>query len=102
MNAKQIISDLQKSGAKFTIHTDIAYGRGINGIGYENYCTREEIGESLKTVVCRTFLPKDDHLVIIEDYIPPEIPWNRKAEKKPYTRELYIDYGRITHITKYV
>ena len=102
MNAKQLISELNAKGATFTVYTDIAYGRGINGIGYESYCTYEEFGERTTTKVKRTFQPNDDHLVIIENYVPPEIPWNRAAEKKPYSRRKYIGYDRITYINEYV
>lgn len=101
MNAKQIISELNAKGATFTVYTDIAYGRGINGIGYNSYSTYEEFGER-PTIVNRTFEPNDDHLVIIENYVPPEIPWNRAAEEKPYSRRKYIGYDRITYINELV
>lgn len=102
MNAKKIIEVLNEKGVKFTVSTDIAYGRGINGIDYESYATYEERGDNLKTIIYRTFIPKDDYLLIIEDYVPPKIPWNRAAEKDPYTRGVYVGYDRITHITEMV
>ena len=104
MNAKQIISELNARGAQFSIYTDIAYGRGINGVGYNAYGMHEEIGESNnpKTNIYRTFEPKDDYLLIVEEVVPPEIPWNRAAEKKPYTRKRYIGYERITYINEIV
>lgn len=102
MNAKKIIEELSKNGAKFTICTDVAYGRGINGIGYDSYSTYEEFGDSLVTKVYRTFEPHDDYLLIIENYEPPKIPWNRAAEKEPYTRRKYIGYDRITYINEIV
>ncbi len=102
MNAKQIISDLQRKGAEFSVHTDIMYGRGINGVGLNSYGAYEEFGGDRKTKVYRTFNPKDDHLEIIENYFPPEIPWNREAEKKPYSLRKYIGYDRITYISESV
>ena len=102
MNAKKIIEDLNKKKAKFTVSTDIAYGRGINGIGYNSYSTYEEFGDNLKTKISRTFVPKDDYMLIIEDYMPPKIPWNRAAEKDPCTRGVFVGYDRITHIIEMV
>ena len=100
--AKEIISRLNKSGAKFTVHTDIAYGRGINGIGYNSFSTYEELGENLKTKVTRTFAPMDACLEITEDYVPPKIPWNQSAEKAPYTLKKYVGYDHITFITELI
>ena len=100
MNAKELIKRLKNIGAEFTIYTDIAYGRGINGIGYDSYSSEEEFGDELKTKVHRTFEPKDDYLLIIENYEPPKIPWNKAAEKEPYTRRKYIGYDRITYINE--
>lgn len=103
MNAKKIIEELNAKGVKFVVYTDVAYGRGINGVGYNVYCVDEEFGDgTLKTHVHRTFEPKDDHLVIIEDYTPPKIPWNRAAEKEPYTRKVYIGYEHITYIKEII
>lgn len=105
MNAKQIIiKNLKSKHAKFTIYTDIAYGRGINGVGYEVYRPYEEIGQdhNPKTIIHRTFDPMDDCLVITENYEPPKIPWNRAAEKEPYTLRKYIGYDRITYISESV
>lgn len=99
---KQIIKDLIEKRVDFTVYTDIAYGRGLNGIDYNSYSTHGEFGDSLKTLVTRTFELYDDYLVIIEDYVPPEIHWNKKAEKKPYTRRNYIGYDRITYIKELV
>lgn len=99
-NANDIISRLNLSGAKFTVHTDIAFGRGINGIGYFAFPTYEEFGDNLKTTVTRTFFPMDDYLEITEDYEPPKVPWNKSAEKKPYTLKKYIGYEHITFITE--
>lgn len=99
---KEIISDLIKRGAKFTIHTNIMYGRGINGIGFNSYSAYEEFGNDLKTKIYRTFEPKDDYLVISEEYIPPKIPWNRNAEKEPYKRREYIGYDKIAYISEAV
>ena len=98
--AKEIISRLTKSGAKFTVCTDIAFGRGINGIGYFSFPTYEEFGEKLKTRVTRTFVPTEGCLEITEDYVPPKIPWNQSAEKAPYTLKKYIGYEHITFITE--
>lgn len=102
MNAKKIISELNARGAKFVVCTDIMYGKGINGVGFDSYSQYEEFGSSTTTKVYRTFEPKDDYLLIIENYETPEIPWNRAAEKKPYSRRKYIGYDRITYINEYV
>lgn len=98
--AKEIISRLSKAGAKFTVHTDIAFGRGINGIGYFSFSTYEEFGEDTKTQVTRTFTATEGCLEINEDYVPPKIPWNKSAEKAPYTLKKYVGYDRITYITE--
>ena len=98
--AKEIISRLTKSGAKFAVYTDIAFGRGINGIGYYAFPTYEEFGENLKTKVTRTFVPTEGCLEITEDYVPPKIPWNKSAEKAPYTLKKYVGYEHITFITE--
>ena len=42
----------------------------------------------------------DDYLEITEDYEPPKVPWNKSAEKKPYTLKKYIGYEHITFITE--
>lgn len=104
MNEKKLIEELNAKGAKFSIYTDCAYGRGINGIGYDSYGMHEVLGSdgNPKTNIYRTFEPKDDYLLIIEEVVPPEIPWNRKAEKKPYTMKKYIGYDRITYISEVV
>ena len=103
MDIRKILSDLISRGAEFVIYTDIMYGRGINGVDFDEFSTHEKIGSSdLKTDVVRTFKLKDDHIEIIENYTPPEIPWNRKAEKKPYSRKKYIGYERITYIKEIV
>lgn len=98
--AKEIISRLNKSGAKFTVYTDIAFGRGINGIGYFSFPTYEEFGESAKTKVTRTFVPTEGCLEVTENYVPPKLPWNPGAEKAPYTLKKYIGYEHITFITE--
>lgn len=102
MNVKKIIEELNARGAKFSVYTDIAYGRGINGVGYNSYGMHEEIGENRKTIINRTFEPKEDYLLIIEDVVPPEIPWNRAVEEEPYTRKRYVGYERITYINEIV
>ena len=101
MDVKGIINMLNRRGAQFTVYTDVAYGRGINGVDYDSYSTTEEFGDNLKTKVTRTFEPKDDYLLIKEDYLPPKIPWNKAAEKEPYKRRKYIGYDRITYINEY-
>ena len=98
--AKEIISRLNKRGAKFTVYTDIAFGRGINGIDYFDFPTYEEFGDDLKTKVTRKFFPMDDYLEITEDYVPPKIPWNPGAEREPYKLKKYIGYEHITFITE--
>lgn len=102
MNAKLLITKLLKSGAEFVIYTDIAYGRGLNGIDYDSYGMHSEFGGDLKTRVDRIFEPKDDYLEITERYTPPKIPWNKAAEKEPYTRKKYIGYDRITYINEII
>lgn len=90
---------LIRRGAKFVIHTDIMYGRGINGVDFVDFATHEKIGNpDLKTDVVRTFGLMDDCIVITENYTPPKIPWNRNAEKPPYTKKKYIGYDRVTYI----
>ena len=99
-NARFIIKDLNRRHAKFTVYTDIMYGRGINGVDVCSYPTCEWVGDGLKTKITRTFEPKDDYVLIIEDVVYPEMPWNRAAEKKPITRKKYIGYDRITYISE--
>ena len=99
MDIRRILSDLISRGAEFVVYTDIMYGRGINGVGFVDFCSHEKIGSSdLKTDVVRIFDLKDDHIEIIENYTPPKIPWNRNAEKPPYTLKKYIGYERVTYI----
>ena len=102
MNAKQLIEGLNAKGAKFSIHTDIAYGRGINGVGYDSYVMYEERGSegNPKTKVYRTFEPREDCLVVHEKYIHPEIPWNKNAMVGTAEYNVYIGYERITHINE--
>lgn len=102
MNAKKIITELLAKGTKFSIHTDIAYGRGINGIGYDSYVMYEERGESNnpKTKIYRTFEPREDCLVIHEKYVHPVIPWNKDIKAGTSEYKVYVDYGRITHINE--
>ena len=66
-NAKELILGFNKRGAEYTVYTDIAYGRGINGVGYECYSTYEETYNDTRAVTSRTtrvFEPKDDYLII--------------------------------------
>lgn len=98
MNAKQIISELNARGAKFVVNTNIMYGRGINGIGFDSYIQNEELSSGMK--VYRTFEPNDDCLVITERYEPGEPIYASK--QKPYTRKKYLDYNKITYITEIV
>lgn len=90
MDAKQIISELNAKGAKFIIHTNIMYSKGINGIGFDSYSQHEEFSSG--TEVSRTFEPKDDCLVVTENYEP--------RDKKPYSRRRYIGYDKITYINE--
>ena len=92
MDAKQIISELNARGAEFIIHTNIMYGKGINGIGFDSYCPHEEFNSG--TNVYRTFEPKDDCLVVTENYEP--------RDKKLYTSRKYIGYDKITYINEIV
>ena len=98
--ARFIIKDLSRRNAKFTVYTDIMYGRGINGVGFDAYSTYEEVGGELKTKITRTFEPREDYLLIVENVVYPEVPWNRAAEKKPITRKKYIGYDRITYVSE--
>lgn len=102
MNTKELLTDLIGRNVDFTIYTNVAYGRGLNGVDYNCYSKTEVFGDNLKTKVNRTFEPKEDHLVITEEYTPPEIPWNRAAEKKPYARRIYLGYDKITYIKEYI
>lgn len=92
MDAKQIISELNAKGVKFVVNTNIMYGKGINGVGFDSYNQYEEFSSG--TEVYRTFEPKDDCLVITENYEP--------RDKKPYSRRRYIGYDKITYITEIV
>ena len=92
MNAKQIISELNARGAKFFVNTNIMYGKGINGVGFYSYSQSEEFDSGTK--VYRIFEPKDDCLVITENYEP--------RDKEPYSRRRYIGYDKITYITEIV
>lgn len=99
MNAKQIISELNARGAKFVVNTNIMYGKGINGIGFDSYIQHEEFNSG--TNVYRTFEPKDDCLVITERYEPGKPIYSNEV-RKPYTRKKYIGYDKITYITEIV
>lgn len=92
MNAKQIVSELNARGAEFIIHTNIMYGKGINGIGFDSYCPHEEFNSG--TEVFRTFEPNDNYLLIIENYEP--------KGKEPFQRKKYIGYDKITYINEIV
>ena len=92
MDAKQIISELNARSAKFVVNTNIMYGKGINGVGFDSYFHHEELSSG--TEIYRTFEPKDDCLVITEKYEP--------RDKKPYSRRRYIGYDKITYITEIV
>lgn len=92
MNAKQIISELNAKGAKFIVSTNIMYGKGINGVGFDSYFQHEEFPSG--TEVYRTFEPNDDCLMVTENYEP--------RDKKPYSRRKYIGYDKITYITEIV
>ena len=92
MNAKQIISELNARGAKFVVNTNIMYGKGINGVGFDSYIQHEEFSSG--TNVYQTFRPEDDCLVVTEKYEP--------RDKKPYYRKRYIGYDKITYITEIV
>lgn len=100
MNAKKIIEELNAKGAKFSVHTDIAYGRGINGIGYDSYVMYEERGSDgvPKTQIHRTFEPREDCLVIHEEYVHPVIPWNKNIKAGTAVYNVYVGYERITYI----
>ena len=102
MNYKNLIEELNAKGAKFSVHTDIAYGRGINGIGYDSYVMYEERGSDgvPKTEVHRTFEPKDNFLVIHEKYIHPVIPWNKDIKAGTSEYDVYVGYDRITYINE--
>lgn len=105
MNAKKkLIEELNAKGAKFSIHTDIAYGKGINGVGYNSYVMYEERGaeNTPKTKVYRTFEPMDDYLVIHEEYVYPEIPWNKNIKAGTSENNVYVAYDRITHINEII
>lgn len=102
---KEVLAEIIKSGAQFTIHTNIAYGRGINGIGYETYSTQSLIGESNnpKTEVNRSFELKDDYIIITENYIPPHLSWVAEdKQRKPYSNRIYLGYDKITYISEKV
>ena len=92
MDAKQIISELNARSAKFVVNTNIMYGKGINGVGFDSYFHHEELSSG--TEIYRTFEPKDDCLVITEKYEP--------RDKKPYSRRRYIGYDKITYINEIV
>lgn len=102
MNAKQIISELNARGAKFSIHTNIMYGKGINGVGFDSYVMYEERGSegSPKVQVHRSFEPREDCLVIHEQYVYPEIPWNKSIKAGVSEYNIYIGYDRITYINE--
>jgi hypothetical protein len=99
---KKLIEELNAKGAKFSIHTDIAYGKGINGIGYNSYVMYEERGGDgiPKTKVYRTFEPKDAYVVIHEKFVHPEIPWNKNIKACTCEYNVYIAYDRITYINE--
>lgn len=100
---KEVLADIIKRGVDFTIYTNIAYGRGINGIGYESYSTHALLGDSdnPKTEVKRTFELKDDYIIITENYIPPHLSWVAEdKQKKPYSRRKYLGYDKITYISE--
>ena len=92
MDAKQIISELNARSAKFVVNTNIMYGKGINGVGFDSYFHHEELSSG--TEIYRTFEPKDDCLVVTENYEP--------RDKKLYTSRKYIGYDKITYINEIV
>jgi len=100
---KEVLADIIKRGVDFTIYTNIAYGRGINGIGYESYSTHGLLGESgsPQTEIKRTFELKDNYIIITEYYIPPHLNWIAKdKQKKPYSKRIYLGYDKITYISE--
>lgn len=103
MDVKKIIADLKKRGEDFTVCTDVMYGRGINGVGFDTYSTHSEIGpeNSPKTNVYRSFKTEDDCLVITERYVYPEIPWRKEPRKTDEYRTIYLGYDKIAYISTY-
>lgn len=99
MDAGPLISKLNASGAKFVVHTNIMYGKGLNGVGFYSYNQYEEFDSGTK--VYRTFEPKGDCLVVTERFEPAPPIFDGPVQK-PYTRKKYIGYDKITYINEIV